>query len=182
MKITELIKQIQFWKTTDRIGPDIPWTHWKLYFKSTMLSLCNQKFNYFGENAEMRAGAYVIGCSNVYIGNRVIIRPNCMFFGEDADIPITIKIEDNVMMGSGVHIYVNNHRFDITNIPAIDQGYYPTKPVVLKNGCWIGANVIILPGVEIGENSVVGAGSVVTKSIMPRTVVAGNPAKLIRTL
>ncbi|MFR2812259.1 MAG: DapH/DapD/GlmU-related protein [Escherichia coli] len=56
------------------------------------------------------------------------------------------------------------------------------KPVILKKGCWIGANVTILPGVVVGENSVVGANSVVTKSISPFTVVAGNPAKIIKKL
>jgi len=68
-------------------------------------------------------------------------------------------------MGSGVHIYVHNHRFDRPDVPIIDQGHYASQVVFLKKGCWIGANTIILPGVTIGENGVVGAGSLVTKSI-----------------
>ena len=54
--------------------------------------------------------------------------------------------------------------------------------VILRKGCWIGANSIILPGVEIGENSVVGAGSIVTKSFPKGVVIAGNPAKLIKEI
>lgn len=86
------------------------------------------------------------------------------------------------MLGSGVHIYINNHRFDRLDIPLIDQGYYPDSSVRLKRGCWIGANVVILPGVTIGENSVVGAGSVVTRSVPDGTVVAGAPARELQRI
>ncbi len=86
------------------------------------------------------------------------------------------------MIGSGVHIYVANHRFDSNEKDIIEQGHYEAKDVILKKGCWIGANVTILSGVIIGENSVVGAGSVVTKSFPKRVVIAGNPAKIIKYL
>ena len=55
-------------------------------------------------------------------------------------------------------------------------------PITIGNNVWVGAGVIILAGVSIGENSIVGAGAVVTKNVMPNTVVAGNPAREIRTL
>ena len=90
-----------------------------------------------------------------------------------------IIIEDNVMMGPGVHLYVNNHRFDDLDIPIIDQGHNVSQEIVLKKGCWVGANVIILPGVTIGENTVIGAGSVVTKSIPQKVVAVGIPARVI---
>lgn len=93
-----------------------------------------------------------------------------------------IIIEDNVMLGSGVHIYVANHRYDLKNLDIINQGHYPAKTVILKKGCWIGANSIILPGVTIGENSVIGAGSVVTKDVPPRVLVAGSPVKFIKEI
>lgn len=101
-----------------------------------------------------------------------------MIFGESSTLKLSILIEDDVMMGSGVHIYITNHRFDKLDIPLIDQGYYPDKPVVLKRGCWLGANTIVLPGVTIGANSVIGAGSVVTKSIPDGVAADGNPAKV----
>lgn len=182
MILLDFINKIRFWKNTDRIGPDIPWTHWRLHFQCTMSALCKRRFLNFGEKAEFRFGAYAIGCSKISIGKRVIIRPETMLFGESETLTESILIEDDVMLGSGVHIYVSNHRFDTTSIPIIDQGYYPDKKVTIKKGCWIGANAIILPGVTIGENSVIGAGAIVTKSIPAGVVAVGNPAKIIKAI
>jgi len=183
MLITEIYEKIKLSKSIDRIGPDFPWTHWRLFFKSTMVKFCSKKFYRFGEGAEIRPGSFIVGCSKISIGKRVIIRPNCMLFGETVlEMPVSIIIEDDVMFGAGVHIYTNNHRFDRLDIPLIDQGYYPNKQVILKKGCWIGANSILLPGVVIGENAVVGAGSIVTKSVEKGTVVVGNPATFIKQI
>ena len=150
--IKQIIDKYRFDINADRIGPDIPFTHWKLYFRKQMTALCKKKFRQFSDSAHFRPGAYAIGCSKIEIGNRVVIRPGCMLFGESKADTASIRIEDDVMMGSGVHIYISNHRFDRNDIPVIDQGHYPAEPVILKRGCWIGANSIILPGVEIGEN------------------------------
>jgi acetyltransferase-like isoleucine patch superfamily enzyme len=180
--IKQLYLKYKFDINSDRIGPDIPFTHWRLYFKKKMVTLCKKKFKKFSDSAQFRPGAYAIGCSKIEIGARVVIRPGCMFFGESASNNSSIIIEDDVMLGSGVHIYVSNHNFDRTDIPIIDQGHYPSKSVILQKGCWVGANSILLPGVEIGKNTVVGAGSVVTKSFPGGIVVAGNPARQIRTI
>lgn len=177
--ILQLLSKRKFDKKADRIGPDIPFTHWRLYFQKMMLSLCKKKFGKFSDSAQFRPGAYAIGCSKIKIGNRVVIRPGCMLFGESNTLETSITIEDDVMLGSGVHIYINNHNFDRKDLPIIDQGHYPAKPVILHRGCWIGANSVILPGVEIGENTVIGAGSVVTKSFPSYIVAAGNPARIL---
>jgi acetyltransferase-like isoleucine patch superfamily enzyme len=182
MKISEIWARIRFWKETDRLGPDIPYTHWRLHFKSTMFTLCKSKFKKFADNAEFRPGAYAMGCSRISLGRRVIIRPGCVLHANSGDEGADISIEDDAMLGPGVHIYVDQHRFDDPNIPVIDQGDHRAEPVTLKTGCWIGANALILPGVTVGTNSVIGAGSVVTKSIPDRVLAAGNPAKVIRTI
>jgi len=179
MLVKEIYNKIKFCVKTDRIGPDIPFTHWLLHYKSTMKNLCNKKFQNFGNNSEFRAMAYAVNCSQISIGSNVIIRPNTVLMADDY---ATITIEDNVMIGMGVHFYVNNHKFDDISIPIIEQGYYPSKSVLIKDGVWIGANSIILPGVTIGKNSVVGAGSIVTKSVPDYMVVAGNPAKIIKSI
>ena len=182
MLIIDIIKKIKYNIGADRLGPDHPFTHWRLYYKKHMLALCKKKFKYFSDTADFRAGAYAVGCSKIKIGHRVVIRPGVMLFGESESLETSITIEDNVMMGCGVHIYINNHKFDQMDIPLIDQGYYPDEAVILKNGCWIGANSILLPGVIIGKNSVVGAGSIVTKSVPDGVVAVGNPAKVIRSI
>jgi acetyltransferase-like isoleucine patch superfamily enzyme len=179
MLLKDIINKIIFCGNTDRIGPDTPFTHWKLHYKSTMQKLCKKKFMKFGDNSDFRAGAYAVYCSNISIGKNIIIRPNTVLM---ADEYAQIYIEDNVMIGMGVHFYVNNHKFDSKDIPIIGQGYYPSKDITIKEGSWIGANCIILPGVIIGKNVVVGAGSVVTKSVPEFTVVAGIPAKIIKEI
>jgi len=175
----EIYKKIKFSIDVDRIGPDIPFTHWKLHYKSSMLKLCRDKFLFFSESADFRAGSYAVYCSQISIKNNVVIRPNTVLM---ADKDARILIEDNVMLGMGVHIYVNNHKFDNIKLPIIEQGYYPSEDVCIKEGAWIGANAIILPGVIVGKNVVIGAGSVVTKSIPDFSVAVGNPAKVIKTI
>jgi acetyltransferase-like isoleucine patch superfamily enzyme len=182
MFLSEFSQRIHFWQEADRIGPDIPYTHWRLHFKSTMLKLCKEKFQYFDDTADFRPAAYAVCCSKISLGKRVVIRPSSMLFADPREGGAGIIIEDDVMMGSGIHIYVHNHRFDNPDIPIIDQGVYVSQEVVLKKGCWIGANTIVLPGVTIGENAVAGARSVVTKSIPPKVLAGGNPARIIRNI
>ena len=90
-----------------------------------------------------------------------------------------VKIGDYVMMGPNVSIYTKNHKCGLDK-PMIFQGFDEEKEVVIGNDVWIGANVIILPGVKIGDGSIIGAGSVVTKDVESYSVVAGNPAKVIK--
>ncbi|WP_198593607.1 acyltransferase [Vibrio splendidus] len=179
MLVVDLYKKYQFSKTADRIGPDMPFSHWKLHFQGAMKKLCKSKFKVFSPGADFRAGAYAVYCSNISLGQNVVIRPGTMIF---ADQDAEVVIENNVMMGAGVHFYVNNHKFDKIDVPLIDQGYYPSENILIKEGAWVGANSIILPGVTVGKNSVVGAGSVVTKSIPDFCVAVGSPAKIIKSL
>ena len=177
MLLKDIYRKIKFTLNADRIGPDIPFTHWKLHFHSKMYQLCKSKFKYFDESADFRPGAYAVHCSNISIGKNVVVRPETKFF---ADAYAEIFIENNVMMGTGVQFYVNNHAFNRRDIPLIDQGYSPSKDIVIKNGAWLGANVIVLPGVTIGVNCVVGAGSVVTKSMPDYAICGGVPARIIK--
>ena len=185
VNVFEVVDRLKFWAKADRLGPDMPLTHWRLHFKSSMRSLCKSKFRYFGEGAEIRPGAYVIACSNVSLGKGVIIRPGSMLFASPSDSRGSIVIEDYVLVGSGVHFYTSNHAFSDPNIPIFDQSVpatFEVTPIIVRRGSWVGANVVILPGVEFGDNSVVGAGTIVTKSVPPRVVFAGNPGKVIRQI
>ena len=185
LSLPEVFSRIKFWNNADRIGPDILLTHWRLYFKSTMKKLCVKKFKQFGVGAEFRPGAYAEACSKISIGDNVVIRPGTFLFADPTDGGGSIIIEDKVSIGPGVHFYTNNHEFSDASQAIYDQGYpTPTEndSIILKKGCWIGAAVIILPGVTIGENAVIGAGSVVTKNIPAYTVAVGNPAKVIKSI
>ena len=97
--------------------------------------------------------------------------PGCYINGANG-----IEFGDNVWIGPGVKIISSNH--DLTDL----SKSYKCDPIKIGNNVWIGANAIILPEIQIGDGAVVGAGSVVTKNVPPRTIVAGNPAKLIKNL
>ena len=76
-----------------------------------------------------------------------------------------------------MHIY---HKFDDCSIVMRKQGFQETKPVFIGNDVWIGGRVTILPGVHIGNHSIIGAGSVVTKDVPDNVIVGGAPAKVIK--
>src|ERR1043166_5276051 len=143
--LAELRDRYRFWSTTDRIGPDIPLTHWRLHFPTLMEKLCRQKFRHFGENAAFRAGAYAMGCSKISIGARVVIRPGTMLVAGHQVAPPgeqqgDIIIEDDAMLAAGVQIYTTGHKFYDTSRPINQQGYSPPKDVVIRSGAWIGVN------------------------------------------
>ena len=83
------------------------------------------------------------------------------------------------MIGPNTVINSGSHRFDEKDKLIRDQGHIKA-PIIISNNVFIGGNVFILPGVTIGEGAVIGAGSIVTKDVDAFTVVAGNPAKVIR--
>ncbi|GMA46609.1 acyltransferase [Tetragenococcus muriaticus] len=109
---------------------------------------------------------------NINIGKNVFINSGCRFQDQGG-----IVLEDQSLLGHNVVLATINHDYDPDN-----RGTLHLAPVVLKEKTWIGSNVTILPGVTVGENSVVAAGSVVTKDVAPNTVVGGNPAKFISHL
>lgn len=90
-----------------------------------------------------------------------------------------ITLGKGIMMGPDVIIITEDHKHDDANEPIWAQGTY-TAPVIIEDGVWIGTRVIILPGVKIGKSSIIGAGSVVTKDVPAYSIVAGNPAKVVR--
>lgn len=127
----------------------------------------------------MRPYAYAICTNRIDIGSNVVIRSDCMFFAGEEDGG-DIIIENDVIIGSGVHIYCDNHRFDDPSQPIGQQGFVPTQAVYIRQGAWIGARAILLPGVTIGRNAVVGAGAVVTKDVPDHTLAVGVPARIVR--
>ena len=101
--------------------------------------------------------------------------------GINARINGSCTIGDYVMMGADVVVLTRNHAFDRIDIPMMHQGFQEERPVVIGDDVWIGDRVIIMPGVHIGNGSIIGAGAIVTHDVHPYAIVAGVPAKVIRT-
>jgi len=91
-----------------------------------------------------------------------------------------IVIEDDVMFASNVMITDGLHGFETANEPFKYQPMCRIAPVIIKKGCWIGQNVVIMPGVIIGKYSIIGANSVVTKDIPDQCIAMGSPAKITK--
>lgn len=108
------------------------------------------------------------------IGDNSGIGENCRFYGK-------VIIGNDVMIGPECMIFTTNHEYRDRNTIMRLQGPMTEKPVVIGNDVWIGARVIILPGVIVEEGAVIGAGSVVTKNVPAYSVVGGNPAVLLKS-
>ncbi|MDD1781351.1 sugar O-acetyltransferase [Enterovibrio sp. ZSDZ35] len=112
---------------------------------------------------------------HTYIGESVFMNFNCTIL----DVaPVTIG--DRVMMASNVQLLTATHPLDVQRRvrELVEYGL----PITIGNNVWLGGGVIVLPGVTIGENSVIGAGSVVTKDVPANVIAVGNPAKILRAL
>jgi maltose O-acetyltransferase len=116
---------------------------------------CDYGYNIeIGENFYTNVNVVILDCAKVSFGDNVFIAPNCGF-------------------------YTAGHPFDVEQRnKALEYAY----PITVGNNVWIGAGCSILPGVSIGDNTVIGAGSVVTKDIPANVLAVGNPCKVIREL
>lgn len=90
-----------------------------------------------------------------------------------------VSIGDDCIIADSVHIYDHDHNYQDTSRLICRQGYY-SKPVKIGNNVWVGAKVTILKGVSIGDGAVIGANALVSKDVGADTVVAGNPARIIK--
>lgn len=112
--------------------------------------------------------------SHISIGDCTYINFNLTVLDE---APVTIG--SHVFIGPGCSLLTAVHPLDAQER---NKGTEKALPITIGDSVWLGGNVTVLPGVTIGEGAVVGAGSVVTRDVPPRTVVAGNPARIIRWL
>jgi acetyltransferase-like isoleucine patch superfamily enzyme len=116
---------------------------------------------------------YTTGGLEINVGRNVFVNQNCTFYDLGG-----LDIADDVMIGPNVSIVTSGHPIE----PSQRRASVIAKPIVIERHVWIAAGATIIGGVTIGENSVVAAGSAVTKDVPPNTLVGGNPAWVIRSI
>lgn len=134
--------------------------------------LMGQIFGKLGQNVHLEAPFYLDYGYRTTIGDDFFSNFNLTILDGGG-----VEIGDRVFIGPNVGIYTANHPTDVRRR---EKGYEWALPVKIGNKVWIGGGVTILPGVTIGDNTVIAAGSVVTKDIPTNVVAAGNPCKVIK--
>lgn len=137
-------------------------------------SLLEEVLGQFGQNSLIEPPFYCVYGKNIQIGEHVYLNFQCTILDCNQ-----VRISNHVMVGPGVQMYTAAHDLQAE---ARNQGWEVAKPITIEDNVWIGGNAILLPGVRIGRNAVVGAGAVVTKDVPANAVVAGNPARVMRVI
>lgn len=116
---------------------------------------------------------YTAGGNEIRVGRNVFVNQNCTFYDLGG-----LDIADDVMIGPNVSLITSGHPLEPSQRRTATIG----KPIAIERNVWIATGATIIGGVTIGENSVVAAGSVVTRDVPPNTLVGGNPARVIRSI
>lgn len=137
-------------------------------------TLLQQLVGQIGENSIIEPPFYCVYGQNIYLGDFVFLNILCTILDCNE-----VRIGNHVMIGPSVQIYTPAHDLQAQ---ARIQGWEVAKAITIEDNVWIGGGAILLPGVKIGQNAVVGAGAVVTRDVPANTIVAGNPARVIREI
>lgn len=132
--------------------------------------LMRELFPGMGEGSRVGTPLSGVRFHQVEIGKNVVVMPGCLMMSAGG-----ITIEDGAMIAANVQLISNNHDL-------YERQIITCRPIHIGKCAWIGAGATILPGVVVGDNAVVGAASVVTKDVPADTIVAGNPAKVIKRI
>lgn len=141
---------------------------WRVWYVSKVLKLMP-----FDKRSKIEYNVYLSNANGISIGYNCRINENV--FIQQA------VIGNNVLIAPDVAILSVSHNHENLEIPIVDQGDTEPNPPIIKDGVWLGRNVVVMPGITIGEGAIVGAGAIVTKNVAPFTVVGGVPAKMIKS-
>jgi len=142
--------------------------------KKKRLQIIKKLFGKAGENVWIEPSFYCDYGYNISVGDNFYSNHNLIILDVNK-----VTIGENVLIGPNAGIYTAGHPIDYANRNRqLEYG----KPIIIGNDVWIGGNAVILPGVTIGDNTVIGSGSVVTRDIPPNVVAVGNPCKVIRNV
>ena len=134
-------------------------------------ALLQSNFGAVGESCEIRPPVYVDYGNNIYIGDGVFLNFGCVLL----DV-CTIRIGPRTQIGPAVQIVTADHPRDPADrATGLEMG----KPIDIGENVWIGSQAVILPGVTIGDDAIIGAGSIVTRDVPPGATVVGNPARSV---
>jgi len=137
-------------------------------------AILQQLLGQIGQISAIEPPFYCSYGQNMYIGDYVFLNVLCTILDCNQ-----VHIGNHVMIGPAVQIYTAAH---VLQAEDRIQGWEVAKPIVIEDNVWLGGAAVLLPGVRIGRNAVVGAGAVITRSVPANTIVAGNPARVIREL
>jgi acetyltransferase-like isoleucine patch superfamily enzyme len=166
--------------------------------------LISGAFSHFGRNTVLMYPLRLNGEARIAIDDRVFIGPGSWLQtlpdGDNVSVAVSIGkecsfagatvisaarsviLEENVLLARNVYISDHIHKYSDIGTPIMAQGLDKIEPVLIKRGAWLGQNVVVCPGVTIGAGAVIGANSVVTKSIPDYCVAAGAPARVLRNV
>jgi acetyltransferase-like isoleucine patch superfamily enzyme len=132
-----------------------------------------------GEGSHLEPGCWITMApgATIEIGRGTYLNRETMLAAQER-----IEIGDHVMFANHCFVGDADHRFDDPELPITWQGFTPKGPVRIGDNVWLGKGCVVTGGVEIGERAVVGANSVVTRDVPPRTIAAGAPAEPIREI
>ncbi len=159
-------------------------SHNGFFYLGNKLEIINPQVIRLGNEVRIGSGTYlgpIIHYADVYynptieIGNNTIIGKNNSLAAING-----VKIGNNVLFAGGVHITDHSHGYEDIRKPITHQVLISKGPVIIEDDCWLGFNCEILSGVHIGKHSIVAARAVVTKDVPPFSIVAGNPAKVVK--
>ena len=143
-------------------------------FKSKFRVWIYSHFFPIGYGTVILDGFNVRNPNKIQIGKRCFVNINCFIQGAGG-----VSIGDDVLIAPNVSFYSENHIFENSRKRINEQGF-ERKPIKIGNDVWIGANVVLLPGVILGDGCVIAAGAVITKSFPKNSVIGGVPGKLLK--